>query len=78
MKLVSRAGGDPIANVSWTVLTADGEKVFSSDDLTPSLVLAEGSYEVNVRNGDTIYRKAFDVSAGQNETLEVRLDLDKV
>lgn len=78
MKLVSRAGGDPIANVFWTVLTADGEKVFSSDELTPSMVLAEGSYEVNVRNGDTIYRKAFDVAAGQNEALEVRLDLDKV
>ncbi len=78
MKLVSRAGGDPIANVSWTVLTADGEKVFSSDELTPSMVLSEGSYEVNVRNGETIYRKAFDVSAGRNETVEVRLDLDKV
>lgn len=78
MKLVSRAGGDPIPSVSWTVLTADGEKVFSSNRLTPLLVLAEGSYEVTVRNGDTFYRKAFDVSAGKNGYIEVRLDLDKV
>ncbi len=78
MRLVSRAGGDPIANVSWTVLTNDGEKVFSSDELTPSLVLSEGTYEINVRNGESFYRKAFEVSAGQDETIEVRLDLDRV
>lgn len=78
MRLVSRAGGDPIANTEWTILTADGAKVFTSNSLSPQLVLSEGEYEVNVRNGENVYRKAFTVSPGKNSTIEVRLDEDAV
>ncbi|MEL6751805.1 MAG: hypothetical protein AAFO70_06970 [Pseudomonadota bacterium] len=76
MRLVSRAGGDPIANTAWTVLTADGAKVFSSRSVSPGFVLSEGEYEVNVRNGEQVYRKSFTVKSGSNQRVEVRIDSD--
>ncbi|MEM1038638.1 MAG: hypothetical protein AAGI12_04125 [Pseudomonadota bacterium] len=72
MRLVSRSGGDPIANTSWEVFTQDGEKVFSSSSIAPTLILAEGVYEAAARNGTRTFRNTFTVTPGQNIRVEVR------
>lgn len=73
LKLVSKAGGVPVANTAWTVLAEQGAKVFESQSNAPSLVLAEGRYEASVRNGDEVYVHNFEVKAGQNADVEVLL-----
>ncbi len=73
LRLVSSLGGDPIANTAWSVFTQDGEKVFSSRSVSPFLILAEGTYEAVVRNGDDDYRKTFLVRPGQDARVEVLL-----
>ncbi|MEL6734862.1 MAG: hypothetical protein AAFO98_03125, partial [Pseudomonadota bacterium] len=72
MRLVSRSGGDPIANTSWEVFTQDGEKVFSSSSIAPILILVEGVYEAAARNGTRTFRNTFTVTPGQNIRVEVR------
>ncbi len=74
LKLVSSAGGDPVANTAWTILTQDGEKVFESTSVAPSLVLAEGTYEASVRNGAKAYRKSFAIKPGIAENVEILLN----
>lgn len=74
MRLVSQAGGDPLANTSWTVFTEDGEKVFSSTSVSPSLILAEGMYEAVVKFGDRDLRQAFSVTPGKVQRVEIVLE----
>ncbi|MEP0944357.1 MAG: hypothetical protein ABJH63_05225 [Rhizobiaceae bacterium] len=74
LRLVSRPGGDPIANTAWSVFTEDGDKVFSSRLVSPFLILAEGAYEAVVRNGDDNYRRTFVVRSGKNARIEVLLE----
>lgn len=74
LKLVSRQGGDPIANTAWTILTAQGEKVFESTVAAPAIVLAEGQYEASVRNGDKTYIHDFDIKSGRNQNLEILIE----
>lgn len=73
LRLVSESGGDPVANTAWTVFTQDGEKVFDSRSIAPSLVLAEGEYEASVRNGERTLRKPFQVEPGKNIRVEILL-----
>lgn len=70
-KLVSEAGGEAIADVDWTVKTADGEDVFTTTGIFPATVLAEGEYEVFAKRGDKIYNRAFEVQAGPAREIEV-------
>ena len=74
LRLVSRPGGDPIANTAWSVFTEDGDKVFTSRLVSPFLILAEGAYEAVVRNGDDNYRRTFAVRSGKNARIEVLLE----
>ena len=74
MRLVSQIGGDPVANTSWAVLTEEGEEVFKSNTVSPNLILAEGTYEASVRNGDRNFRKTFEVKPGKNIRVEVLLN----
>lgn len=73
MRLVSETGGAPIANTAWTVFTQDGEKVFDSTSVSPSLILAEGTYEATVQYGSRTLRKNFDVGTGNDIQLEILL-----
>ena len=73
LRLVSQSGGDPVANTAWAVFTEDGEKVFESTSVSPSVILAEGTYEAAVRNGSSDFRKAFVVQPGANSLVEVLL-----
>ena len=71
LKLVSKAGGDPIASTSWTVLTSEGAKVFESTSVAPSLILSEGQYEASVRHAGETLVENFTVKSGQNDMVEV-------
>jgi hypothetical protein len=70
-KLVSETGGEAIADVDWTVKTADGTSVFTNTGAFPSTVLQEGDYVVFAKRGDKVYNRAFQVQAGQPKEIEV-------
>src|SRR4029079_17989716 len=60
-KLVSETGGEAIADVDWTVKTADGTSVFTNTGTFPSTVLEEGDYLVLAKRGDKVYNRNFEV-----------------
>lgn len=70
-KLVSEAGGEAIADVDWTVKTADGATVFTDTGTFPSTVLQEGDYLVFGKRGDTVFNREFQVQPGQPKEIEV-------
>ena len=70
-KLVSEAGGEAIADVDWTVKTADGATIFTNTGAFPSTVLQEGSYLVFAKRGDTVFNREFEVQPGQPREIEV-------
>lgn len=70
-KLVSEAGGEAIADVEWTVKTADGATVFSELGAFPSTVLAEGEYLVLAKQGSQVFNREFEVQAGSPREIEV-------
>ncbi|WP_050786040.1 hypothetical protein [Ahrensia sp. R2A130] len=74
LRAVSEAGGVAVANTAWTVFTADGEQVFASSSIAPSLVLAEGEYEAAVRYGAEEFRQPFTVGTGEEKRIEILLN----
>ena len=70
-KLVSEEGGEAIADVEWTVKTADGATIFSELGAFPSTVLAEGEYLVLARQGTQVFNREFQVQAGSAREIEV-------
>jgi hypothetical protein len=70
-KLVSEEGGEAIADVEWTVKTADGTTIFSDLGAFPSTVLAEGDYLVLAKQGDQVFNREFQVQAGSPREIEV-------
>lgn len=70
-KLVSETGGDPIADVDWTVKAADGNVVFTNTGTFPSTVLEEGDYTILAKRGDKVYNRDFQVQPGQPKEIEV-------
>ncbi len=73
LRLVSKFGGDPIANTAWAIFTQDGEKVFESTNIAPTVILAEGNYEAAVRHGEDTVRRGFKVVSGENIRVEILL-----
>lgn len=70
-KLVSEAGGEAIADVEWTIKTADGATVFSDLGAFPSTVLAEGEYLVLAKQGTQVFNREFQVQPGSAREVEV-------
>jgi len=70
-KLVSETGGEAIADVDWTVKTADGTTVFTNTGAFPSTVLQEGDYLVFAKRADKVYNRQFEVQPGQPKEIEV-------
>jgi hypothetical protein len=71
-KLVSEPGGEAIADIDWTVKTADGATtVFTDTGAFPSTVLQEGDYMVFAQRGDTVFNREFEILPGQPEEIEV-------
>ncbi|WP_442577402.1 hypothetical protein ACSBOB_17620 [Mesorhizobium sp. ASY16-5R] len=74
MKLVRQAGGEAIADTSWSVQTNSGDPVRESVGAFASMVLAEGDYTIVAKNRDHIYQRDFTVEAGNNAEVEVIAD----
>ncbi len=71
-KLTSEPGGEAIADVDWSVKSADGATtVYTSTGAFPSSVLQEGDYLVFAKRGDTVFNRAFEVHPGQPQDVEV-------
>jgi hypothetical protein len=71
MKLVREAGGEAIADTSWSLLNESGDPIKESVGAFASMVLAEGDYTIIAKNRDRIYQKDFTVVGGQNQEIEV-------
>jgi hypothetical protein len=71
MKLVREAGGEAIADTSWSVLASSGDPVREVVGAFASLVLAEGEYTIIAKNKDRIYQRDFTVVGGRNQDVEV-------
>ncbi|MHA6297963.1 hypothetical protein [Devosia sp. CAU 1758] len=70
-KLVSEEAGEAIADVEWTVKTADGATVFSERSAFPATVLAEGDYLVLAKLGDQVFNREIQVQPGGRREIEV-------
>jgi hypothetical protein len=71
LKLVSRAGGDALADTQWSLANAQGTTVKESVGALPTHILAPGTYTVSARNGGEVFRRVFTVEAGQAVQVEV-------
>ncbi|ESY85339.1 hypothetical protein NKI12_07210 [Mesorhizobium australicum] len=71
MKLVREAGGEAIADTSWSLLNESGDPIKETVGAFASMVLAEGDYTIIAKNRDRIYQKDFTVVGGQNQEIEV-------
>ncbi len=71
LKLVREAGGEAIADTSWSVVTDSGDPVREMVGAFAPMVLAEGTYTVIARNRDRIYQKQFEIVPGRNQDVEV-------
>jgi len=70
-KLVTRAGGDAIADTQWNVANARGETVKESVGALPTHIFAPGTYTVSARNAGEVFNRTFAVQAGQVVQVEV-------
>ncbi|MBA3449269.1 MAG: hypothetical protein H0T56_17010 [Pseudaminobacter sp.] len=71
IKLVREAGGEAIADTSWSILTESGDPIRESVGAFASMVLAEGDYSIVAKNRDRIYQRDFTVVGGRNQEVEV-------
>jgi hypothetical protein len=70
-KLVTRGGGEAIADTQWTILNAEGAQVKESSGALPTHFLAPGSYGVRAKNAGRVFKQDFAVKAGDNTLIEV-------
>jgi hypothetical protein len=70
-RLVSEEGGEAIADVEWTVKTAEGETIFTDLGAFPSTVLAEGDYLILAKQGEQVFNREFQVQPGAPVDIEV-------
>ena len=70
-KLVTRVGGDAIADTQWTLATAQGEHIRDSSGALPSHLLAPGSYVVRAKHAGRQYSREFIIKSGDAAFVEV-------
>jgi hypothetical protein len=70
-KLVSQEGGEAIADVEWTVKTAEGTTIFTDRGAFPTTVLAEGEYLILAKLGDQVYNREVQIQPGSPREIEV-------
>ncbi len=70
-KLVTRPGGEAIADTQWSLQTPHGETVRESQGALPSHILAAGAYVLVAKNGGRTYRREFTLPAGDPVQVEV-------
>ena len=70
-KLVSRRGGEALANTDWAVVSPAGDTITESKGAFPRVILAEGEYKVIARNDDKVYQQDLKVITGVDGEIEV-------
>ena len=70
-KLVTRRGGDAIADTQWSLATAQGEQVRQSSGALPTHFLAPGAYVVSAKHAGRLYHRDFSVKTGDVSYVEV-------
>ncbi|MDI6026203.1 hypothetical protein QBK99_08385 [Corticibacterium sp. UT-5YL-CI-8] len=71
LKLVREAGGEAMADTSWSILTESGDPVREAVGAFASMVLSEGEYTIIAKNRDRIYQREYTVASGPNQDVEV-------
>lgn len=71
LRLVHAAGGEALANTSWSVLTPGGDSIKEFIGAFPSIVLADGEYTAVARHDGKTYQANFKVVAGRDREVEV-------
>jgi hypothetical protein len=70
-KLVSRGGGEALANTDWAVMSPAGDTITESKGAFPRVILAEGEYKVIARNDNKVYQHDVKVITGVDGEIEV-------
>jgi hypothetical protein len=70
-KLVTRPGGEALADTQWSVLDAQGDTVKDSVGALPTHTLAPGTYTVTAKSGGRVFRREFSVRHGESAQIEV-------
>jgi hypothetical protein len=70
-KLVSRRGGEALANTDWAVISPAGDTISESKGAFPRMILAEGEYKVVARNDNKVYQQDLSVIPGVDAEVEV-------
>ena len=70
-KLVSRRGGEALANTDWAVVSPAGDTITESKGAFPRMILAEGEYKVIAKNEDKVYQRDLKVITGVDGEIEV-------
>jgi hypothetical protein len=70
-KLVSRRGGEALANTDWAVISPAGDTIAESKGAFPRMILAEGEYKVVARNDNKVYQQDLAVIPGVDAEVEV-------
>jgi hypothetical protein len=70
-KLVSKRGGEALANTDWAVLSPAGDVIAESKGAFPRVILAEGEYKVIARNDNKVYQQDLRVIPGVDGEIEV-------
>jgi hypothetical protein len=71
LKLVNNAGGEALANTSFSILTPGGDVIREMIGAFPSLVLSEGEYVAIARHENKTYQATFKVISNQDRDVEV-------
>ena len=71
-KLVSKRGGEALANTDWAVLSPAGDTIAETKGAFPRVILAEGEYKVIARNDNKVYQQDLTVIPGVDGEIEVR------
>ncbi|MBI1867557.1 MAG: hypothetical protein HYS06_04585 [Methylocystis sp.] len=71
LKLVNAAGGEALANTSFSILTPGGDVIRELIGAFPSLVLAEGEYVVIARHEGKTFQTTFKVQSTQDRDVEI-------
>jgi hypothetical protein len=71
LKLVNAPGGEALANTTFTVLTPGGDVIRELIGAFPSLVLAEGDYDVIARHDSKTFQSTFPVKSGLDRDVEI-------
>jgi hypothetical protein len=71
LKLVSKKGGEALANTDWAVVSPAGDTITESKGAFPRVILAEGEYRVIARNDNRVYQQDLKVITGVDGEIEV-------